>query len=548
MKLMIVDDEQLMRQGIRKKIQMTGLPVTVVAEAGDGEEALHKLAEERPDIVITDIRMPRMDGLAFLEEAQRAMPELQFVVVSGYGEFEYARRAIQFGVTDYLLKPVDKEELKESLARIIRKIEWGRSQRELSAQAEQWRSSSEASLRDQMLSKLIQYGEDGGQSAAARDERLLGMIARCSHFAAVVFQLEPIVLPHQSFRKEDEKLLRFAVHNIIATILDSSGRDGVLFRHVMHENELVYVLGGHSPVETEALQRELNEILDGIRRHLKLEAAIGCGAAVNRMEVIQQSYQQAKQALRNRIFYGVGRVYMAETEYVKAEPHSVISREDESYLLSCLNECNAGALDAWIAQRVEAVATGARVYFTHLESFCVEFHLLMRKYLLTQTSIPEWIIGELDDLLHWLQALENWRKIPGQLTEMVHNIIGHLYKLRHASEYSAIDEVKRYIDQSLHEPLNLQMIAERFFFHPSYFSRRFKERFGENFVNYLTNERIRKSEALLRDPNLKIQQVAELVGFKDAAYFSSVFRKATGMTPNQFRSRSASAESPEAAT
>ncbi|NBD25784.1 response regulator [Paenibacillus glycinis] len=536
MKLMIVDDEQLMRQGIRKKIQMTGLPVTVITEAGDGMEALAKLSEERPDIVITDIRMPRMDGLAFLQEALRAMPELQFIVVSGYGEFEYARKAIQYGVTDYLLKPVDRDELKESLARIIHKIEWRVRQQALGEQVKHLQSRGEESLRDQMLSKLIQYGEDAGQSAADRDGRLQAMKAKCSHFAAVVFQLEPVALPHLSFRPEDGKLLWFAVQNIISTVLDANGREGVLFKHVMHENELVYVLGGHSPVETETFNRELGEILAGIRRHLKLEATIGCGTAVRQMEVIQQSYQQAKQALRNRIIYGTGRVYAADTEYVKAAPHSVISREDEAFLLSCLNECNAGALNAWIGQRVETIATDGRVYFAHLESFCVEFHLLLRKYLLTQTSIPEWIIGELDDLLHWLQGLANWRQIPEHLIEMVHNIVGHLYKLRHSSEYSAIDEVKLFIDQSLHEPLNLQMIAERFYFHPSYFSRRFKERFGENFVNYLTNARIRKSELLLRDPNLKIQQVAELVGFKDAAYFSSVFRKTTGMTPNQYRS------------
>ncbi|MBM7563947.1 response regulator [Paenibacillus sacheonensis] len=539
MKLMIVDDEQLMRQGIRKKIQTTGLPLTVIAEAGDGMEALAKLREEEPDIVITDIRMPQMDGLAFLQEALQMRPELQFIVISGYGEFEYARKAIQYGVTDYLLKPVDKEELKESLTRIMRKIDSRRQQQSLGEQVKHLQDRSEESLRDQMLSKLIQYGDDSRQQAAARDERILEMTRACGYFAAVVFQLEPFKLPHLSFRTDDEKLLWFAVQNIISTVLAATGRNGVLFRHVMHENELVYVLGGQTPVEAESLQRELEHILEGIRCHLKLDATIGCGTAVRQMEVIQQSYQHAKQSLRNRIIHGPGRVYMAENEYIKASPHSIVSREDEAFLLSCLNECNAAAMHAWIEQRVEAIAADGGVAFSHLESFCVEFHLLLRKYLLTQTGIPEWMIGELDDLLHWLQGLEHWRQIPKPLIEMVHNIIGQLYKLRHSSEYIAIDEVKLFIDQSLHEPLNLQMIAERFFFHPSYFSRRFKERFGENFVNYLTNARIRKSESLLRDPNLKIQQVAELVGFKDAAYFSSVFRKATGMTPNQFRTLNA---------
>ncbi|MEK0314600.1 response regulator [Cohnella sp. 56] len=540
MKLMIVDDEQLMRQGIIKKVQMSGLPLTIVAEAGDGAAALHKLDEAKPDIVITDIRMPVMDGLVFISEALLTNPGLQFIVISGYGEFEHAQKAIRYGVTDYLLKPVEREELKESLARIIDKIEKRRQQSSLGEQLKHLQNNNQETLRQQMLSKFIQYGAEGTESAAARDEKLSVMKLNCSHFIAVVFELAPLKLPHLSFRQEDEKLLWFAVKNIISTALESTDQEGVLFRHVMHENELVYVFGSQIPVKSEVLNQELNEIMDGIVRHLKLKVSIGCGAAVHRMDGIQQSYQQARQALRNRILYGWNRIYMAASEHGKAELHSVITEEDEALLLRCLSECNSGVLNKWIDRKVEAIAAGEQVSFTHLESFCLEFHLLLRKYLLTQTSIPEWVIGELDDLLKWLHELNDWRDIPEQLKEMLQNIIGHLFKLRHSSEYTVIDEVKRYIDANLNEQISLQTIAERFFFHPSYFSRRFKERFGESFVNYLTAARIRKSEQLLHEPNLQIQQVAELVGFQDAAYFSSVFRKSTGMTPNQYRSKASS--------
>ncbi|QGQ94887.1 response regulator [Paenibacillus psychroresistens] len=540
MKIMIVDDEQLIRQGIIKKIQMSGLPVTIIAEARDGVEALKKLHEVEVDIVITDIRMPHMDGLSLMREAYLDFPELQFIVISGYGEFEYARKAIQYGVTDYLLKPVDKEELKESILRIIAIIERRLEQSSLGEQYKHLQISNGESLREQVLSKLIQYGVDSGQSEAVRDEWLENMKLNCKHFVVVVFVIQTIHLPHLSFREEDEKLLWFAVQNIISIVLESSGRAGVLFRHAMLENELVYVLGGESPIKAEELRRELEEIIGGIERHLKLEATIGCGTFVNQMDIIQQSYQQAKQALRNKVIYGHGRTYLADTDPVKSGIHFVISREDEVLLLGCLGECNVGAITHWINQRVEVFAASEQVLFTHLESFCVEFHLLLRKYLLTQTSIPEWIIGDLDDLLAWLHGMKHWREIPQHLIDVVQNMIGHLSKLRQSPDYNLIDEVKLYIDHSLHEPLTLQMIANRFFFNSSYFSRRFKMWFGESVVNYLTAARIRKSEQLLRDPELKIQQIAELVGFNDAAYFSSVFRKLTGMTPNQFRGLSIS--------
>ena len=477
--------------------------------------------------------MPRLDGLGFLKEAMRTHPELQCIVVSGYGEFEYAQKAIQYGVTDYLLKPVDREELAASLRRMIDKIENRVNQSSLREQLTSLQESSEQSLREQMLSKLIEHGAN--DDGAERDERLREMKTRCGQFVAVAFSLEPFKLPHLSFRADDGKLIWFAVRNIISSVLESAGREGVLFQHAMHENELVYVLGCQSVFETETLRREIEVIVGGIGRHLKLTATVGCGSPTKRFETIQQSYQQAKQALRNRIVHGNGRVYMADSEQAKAGLHSVISRDDEALILRALSECNAAKLTPWIDERVRAIATGGQAHFAHLESFCIEFHLMLRKYLLTQTTFPEWMIGELDDTLVWLHGLERWNDMPGHLDAMVRNLIGHLSLLRHSSSYSVIDEVKLYIDQSLHEPISLQTISDKFFFHPSYFSRRFKERFGESFVNYVTAARIRKSEKLLSDPSLKIQEVAELVGYPDAAYFSSVFRKSTGMTPIQFR-------------
>ncbi|WP_168123470.1 response regulator [Paenibacillus sp. HB172176] len=538
MRVMIVDDEPLMRQGIAKKIELSGLPLETVAEAGDGRSALSRLKEAKPEIVITDIRMPGMDGLSFLQQAKQLNEEIEFIIISGYGEFEYAKKAIQYGVEDYLLKPVNKQELKDCLMRILAKLERKDRQSSRNQKLEYLQQEGNEAIRRRVLTKFIQQGDEA--EAAMQDIKLKAMQEHCQQFLAIIFTPDHLELPYRSFFKGDDSLVWFAVKNIISTVMESSTREGALFNNAADENELIYILGEHRSVSCNQLFEELQKILESFKLYLKLDFTIGCGGVVDRMELIQQSYRQARQACRNKIIHGSNRVYQATEQVVEAHQASMLSEGDQQLLSHCLNECNRAALHRWIEQRVTQIAKAEDSAFSHLESFCIDFHLLLRKFFFSRTNIPGWIIGEMNDLLAWLQGVSDWRDVWGYLNTVIDNMIEHLSQERHASEYRVIDEVKSYIDSSLHEQINLLAIAERFYFHPNYLARRFKECFGETFINYLTNSRMRKAELLLREPHLQIQQVAELVGFLDAAYFSSVFRKKTGMTPTEYRHRAAS--------
>ncbi|AJY75605.1 response regulator [Paenibacillus beijingensis] len=534
MKLLIMDDEPLMRQGIIKKLEKLSLPVHSIAEAGNGLEGLRKLPEIKPDIVITDIRMPEMNGLDFIHNAKKFDEKLQFIIVSGYEEFEFAKRGIQYGVVDYLLKPVENEELESSLIRIMAKIEKDRRYSKLYDELWHLQKRTDETLREQLLTKFIQPGCES--ATLEKDEKLTSMQAFCREFVVVLFEIVLPPLPYRSFLKGDEDLLRFAISNAISQMMESSSREGMLFHHAIYDNELVHVLGDCQQIDLAVMKQELNEVMAGINLYLKLDVTIGFGLPVKQISRIHQSYQHAKMALREKIIHGRNKVYLsASAAGIRGNSSSIIAEEDERFLFRQLNDCNAASVAGWLNRRILAIVREEEASFNHLESFCVELHLLYRKYLLLQTKMPEWIIGEIDDMLSWLHNIENWMEIESKLSAISNTMIEHLNRLRHSSEPNIMDEVKRYIDANLHEPLSLQLIAERFFIHPNYFSRRFKERFKMSFVNYMTGERIRKAEQLLKETGLQIQEIAVIVGIPDAAYFSSVFRKATGTTPVQYR-------------
>lgn len=535
MNIMLIDDEPILRQGIKNKINKFKLPVTIVGEAGDGQTALDLLESCNADIVITDIRMPAMNGLQFIERSLRLKPSLSFIIVSGYSEFEYAQQAIQYGVSNYLLKPVQDEEFRDSLARIIERIEKERDSNAEKEQLVQSRELSRATLRQQYLTQLVQLSERD-PSTGRGDEDLERLRLSCTHYAAIVLVLEPFKLPHYSFVEGDEELVWFAIENIMSERFRSAGRQGVLFKHIVHQNELVYLIGVDGPSEGPVIRQWLHEVLRGMQRYLRLDVTIGLGTVIDSFEHIQRSYQQAKQALRNATIRGTGTVYDYDTIGKQtADRPPFLTEGDERILIEWLNEGNSASLQRWIEHKLRAAIQSPNATTSQIEWACVELYSLFRKYLMSHTSLTEWIIGEMDDLHSWLQSLSDWDEAISRMQGIVANVVGYLSHKKDMSGARLIEEMKKYIDSNFHREITLQTISEKFYIHPNYFSRRFRETFGESFHEYLTGVRMRTAAKAMEETDLKVLQIAQMVGFEDSAYFSSAFRKFHGTTPKKYR-------------
>lgn len=536
MKLLIVDDEPILRQGIVNKVRRSGLPLDIVGEAGDGITGLELVRREAPDIVITDIRMPVMDGIEFIEQSLLMNEQLIFIVVSGYSDFEYAKQALRLGVFDYLLKPVEDDQLKECLSKIINKIEKGRMSKDEMIRLRNETDLSRETLRKQYMTKMIQQSDQLNISSVERDEQLCLLENKYHHYLAVVLVCEPIQLPHYSFRPGDENLIWFAIENVISERLESTGRDGILFQHSLREHEMVILLGIESLNESLVVQDWLQEVRYGLQNYLKLQVTIAMGTIVDQIGQMPLSYRQAKLALRNQMIHGTGQIYDYESlQKQSVERGFLLTDEDESKLVYWLNDYNATALQSWIELRIQSLAQSSSATYMQLEWLCVDLYLLFRKYLLANTSETEWIIGEMDDLLQWLQKLSAWQDAVNQMQRIAANIVGYLSQNHPVSNKDLMGEVKLYIETHFASTITLQSISERFYIHPNYFSRRFKEKHGQTFVDYLTAIRMKKAMDWIRETDLQVQQIANKVGFEDASYFTSVFRKFYGLTPKQYR-------------
>ncbi|MBW7459132.1 AraC family transcriptional regulator, partial [Paenibacillus sepulcri] len=280
----------------------------------------------------------------------------------------------------------------------------------------------------------------------------------------------------------------------------------------------------------------LQDILQSVGRYLKLELTEAIGPYVDQFGRVQDSYREAKLLLRDAVIHGSNRIYSFNAARQKGPNRkSIISGEDESTIIEMLKQGETDKIHRWTERRMGAIAQDPDSTYVHLEWFCMDLHLLFHKYLLARSLDSEWTIGETEDLLQWLSQVRHWEDVLEQMKRYTANIAGFLSKSGQMQETDMMEAIRQYIATHFGEPLSLQSISEKFFIHPNYFSRRFKEKNGTSFIELLTAYRMKEAESLLRGTELLVHQVAERVGFEDAAYFGSVFRKHYGMTPKQYR-------------
>jgi len=533
MKYIVLDDEPIIRQGLIHKIGQTGLPLLCAGEADNGVAGLSLLQQVQPDLVITDIQMPDMNGLEFIGRAQELLPRLDYIILSGYDDFDYAKQAMRYGVSHYLLKPVEDEELYEALSRLLERLQ-AEDHRDRQVMALQHLAeSSQEAARSQALLRFL--SEDEG---LVDDPALSDIASRCSSLSIAVFQVGPVRLPHLSFGEDEEELVWYAVKNMVTQGFKEANIAGLAIHHPINRSEFIYVLGLNAAQQRTMAVSAAETILYGIRRYLKLDAVGGIGPAVHRVDGLQEAYREARQLARNAVIHGGNRVgYATGALPYKANRESIILSEDAKLLEEWLQRLESDKILRWIKRRLGAIAQDPNSVFVQVEWFCVDLYLLFNKYLLAHAVDAEWTIGEMDDLLRWLQQVTSFVEIEERMRELASTVIGRLSRRSDPTGKAMMELVRAYIAMHYAEPLSLQAIGERFAIHPTYFSKRFKETYGETFIDYLTSVRMDTAARLLRDTELKVHQIGERIGIEDAAYFGSVFRKRYGETPRQYRER-----------
>lgn len=520
---LIVDDEPLMRMGIQKAIDWNSYGIGEINTAPNGRIALQMVEERQPDLLLTDVRMPGLDGLELSRIVKERWPAIKVVIISGYDEFSYAKKSIACGVTDYLLKPIDSKTLGQTIDKVTQEIVDERGKIRKQDHTSHLLQQSVGIARQKVLKELL-FGEVG-EKDLKRYEHVLGLhdSIRGSNAIAMV-RINAYKEKSTWFR--DGGLLHFAVQNILEELLRTEGSGELVD---LRPGSLVLVLR-QDESDFSSMEDFVMKAQAAVLDYIRVPTTWGLGSIASGIQGLRQSYRDADRALKLRWLSPAKRVLIFNQETTG----KTFSGNDTIHTIA--QALQLGSTKP-LLDELEKLKTrfGKDCLFDpeSIEAFYLKLaeslELLQKERSReNQTDLREqvrevlYLSDTLNDAVSSLEALFH---------EFVQNLHQHLPK-----PYSkVIRDVIEFLNQHYGEDISLADAANRVFLNRSYLSYLFVQETGSNFSDFLAVLRLEKAKELLAAGGLKNYQVAEAVGYKDFRHFGQMFKKHTGMTPGDFR-------------
>lgn len=529
LKVFLVEDEFVVREGIKNKVDWKSHGYEFCGEAGDGELAFPMIQKLKPDIVITDIRMPFMDGLTLSKLIKKEMPWIEIIVLTGFEEFEYAKEAIKIGIAQYLLKPINSEELLKEVDGLAVKIEEKRKEREIQ---EKYRKEMEENFLNERK-ELFQYLVTGSKSMAELLEMAdrLDLDLTAIWYNVVLFKIQSLNHASGEYSNSlvtiEEKMENLANQKYL--IIFDRGLEGkaLLFKADSRE-------------ELEQVQEETLDKLEQLLAEYKSVRYFGgIGEPVNRLRELSVSFESASHAFAHRYLvkesYIIhsGKVEQGDTKEEAFNISNVDPKQiDRSKIKEFLKVGNKDEAVYFVDEFFKELNSNVmksnifRQYITMDAYFCVVDFVESLQCSREEIAPPD-ISGSA------LQTEEG----------AMQYVVGIMEKALELRERAAsnrygdvVEEVIRYIELNYaDEELSLNLLASHVNFSPNRLSMIFSQQTGQTLIKYLTDFRMNKAKEMLRCTGKRSSEISLEVGYKDPHYFSYLFKKTQGMTPTQYR-------------
>lgn len=532
-KLLIVDDEQATREGLRECFDWAGCEIELAGEADDGDAALRIAARTRFDIVITDVRMPKMDGIRLARELRRCDPRIRIVFISGHDDAEYLKSAMQVSAVDYLFKPIVLQELRIVAERVVAELQAEDAHERFSREMQEKLRESLPLLKERFLLSLL---GDGPLQPERLNERLafLGLdLPVDGSYTVLVVSVDNQAELFAARTERDRQLLAYALNNICQELINRH-TNGIVFES--QSGEFAALLNEDAGDE-ERLLKLAGEIRDNVERWLKISVTIGVGERAVGLANVGQAFASAREAASRKWYLGKNRVITMDClEPWNDGGHRVsyAAMERLALLIRAGEEAAAmAALDESFAKLAHNRPDG----FEYGRNIALQILLLADQVLLELGIEPDdaaasdptpWQLLVRQETLHELHQLTR-RKVAQACARTNDRRIGKLRNL--------VERVEQIVARRFADNLTVADIGKEIYLTPTYVNLLFKQETGRTINEYVTHVRMEKAKEMLRDPRMKFYDICLSVGYADPSYFTKQFKKTVGMTPSVYRDR-----------
>ncbi len=510
MKVLLVDDQKIVRDSLRLTIPWSEFQYDEIYEAKDGEEALYLLKKKKMELLITDIKMPCMSGLELIEKAIQINPSMKIIIVTGYKDFEYAKKALKFGIDDFLLKPIDNQELKSALCKVGKAI--GEEKKRTQLHRLSIVKERDCILKDLAQGNFLEYD----RSTYVQDELFY-------HYFVVQIKVENL---------SEKKIEIDAMSKRLKEILNKlkAKYDIEVFDYSMQEKREVFI-----SFRSFRDEKEQNLLMLKIAKDIQLYFSLQCSENLimgisdihHNMDEYQYAHKEAEQALEYRFFLETKNII----HYSSLSSRSVYLRKDIFPIIMKLIDAIKSNQDCTenLNELMEELDGISNIDYVKklITNILVALHGVVAEKAI-EASCSERLKSQIERVERVDSISKMYEELKKDVLETQNLIYGH-------GMYSkAVQDAVNYIDLHFSEKLTLNDVADFVGLSSSYLSRVIKKETSCNFVDILNRIRIEKASMLLSEEHMKIYEVAQSVGFENSAYFYQIFKKYKGMTPKEY--------------
>ncbi|HHW00544.1 MAG TPA: response regulator [Clostridiaceae bacterium] len=520
--VLLVDDDQIVVEGLRRFVNWNELGYQVINVALSEKEAIKIIETEYVDVVLTDIVMPGKSGLDLIKEAHEINPYIKIVILSGYGEFEFAKQALKLGAFDYLMKPVNFSELINTFDRLKSVLKNDIEERQ--------KQKEFLSIRRMQFMNNLVNGYFSNIESINRKAFELGMDLSEGSYCLIRIYIDENLDVSDKTKENDYVELKLNYSSKINDFLCEFGRAFVFDNNLKELCVLFY------PNDINNVESTLESLLKYVNGSEPVRMILGVGGIYDAITDAPNSYTEAGKALEYCYEKDSFILFYNKVKYI-IEEKSVISSEVEEEILKCLINSDIDSLEEYILKMLDNLKNTNKSDKSVLYNMCLEILHIINKYLsnfgdevivIRQNSYNTIIsILRENDFDHIKDFFSGYlRKVSSVINENKKEPVGY-----------AIEKVIKYIDTHYNEDISLNKLSEIAYLHPIYLSKLFKEKTGENFTDYLVKVRIENAKKLLRNLSLRIYDISEMVGYDSSKHFSKVFKEITGITPRDYRNQ-----------
>lgn len=536
-KVFLVEDEMVIRRGIKNSIDWEKEGYIFCGEASDGELAYPMIIKEKPDILITDIRMPFMDGLELCKLVKKELPNIKILILSGYDEFDYVKEAIRLGVTEYLLKPISSGKLLEALNGVSESIRREKEDKDLVRKyMEEMRENTEHEKQkffEQMIAGNLSMAD------ALETGKKYEMSLSAGMYNLLLFRF---TLGEEN-RKSGELLgeAEYAIEKL-------TERLEYVFEFQRGVEGWAFLLMADNEEQMSERVKELSKDLEEIMKNYSTIAYFGgIGQPVARLRELEESFREAERALAARFTMELNRIISVDDIRMAQNVDTLDDIEITSFgeiektrtmLEKFLNNGVEDEIDEFVDVYINELPE------ENLKSVLMRQYIIMDAYIVMMSFCEkiEGIEGEMqaqsEELKNSMKTIQTVEEIKNYIRMLLKKIIGVRDTIS-GRRYSDIIEIAK--DQIrktyMSDEISLNTVAAEVGMSPSYFSSIFSKEMGKTFVEYLTEIRMDRAKELLMCSSMKTSEIGYEVGYKDPHYFSYIFKKTQNCTPKEFRAR-----------